>query len=240
MKRTHRANIELIKTVANRLGPLIDKVVFLGGAATGLLLTDTAAPDVRPTLDVDVIVEISSRTDYYRLEESLRGLGFKPDKEEGAPICRWVIEGIKVDVMPTDEKILGFSNRWYSPAIKDARVIELQGGMKIHMVTAPYFLATKIEAFYGRGNGDYMASHDMEDIMALLDGRPEVIDEIRSSPSELKDYLAETFREFTKNDKFLESLPGHLPPDPASQRRVPIVKERIERICETGGLEGIR
>lgn len=61
MRRTHRANIELINTVAKRLGPLLDRVVFLGGAATGLLITDTAAPDVRPTLDVDVVVEISSR-----------------------------------------------------------------------------------------------------------------------------------------------------------------------------------
>jgi len=231
MRRTHRANIELINTVAKRLGPLRDRVVFLGGAATGLLITDTAAPDVRPTLDVDVIVEISSRIDYYKLEESLRSLGFKPDQEEGAPICRWVIERIKVDVMPTDEKILGFSNRWYKPAIKDAREIELQGGMKINMVTAPYFLATKIEAFYGRGNGDYVASHDMEDIIALLDGRPEVIDEIMSSPSELRNYLAETFQAFLKNYKFLESLPGHLPPDPASQGRVPIVRARLEGIC---------
>mgnify|MGYP001576473414 CR=1 FL=1 len=82
MRRTHRANIELINTVANRLGPLLDKVVFLGGAATGLLITDTAAPDVRPTLDVDVIVEISSRMEYYRLEESLRTLGSSPTRRK--------------------------------------------------------------------------------------------------------------------------------------------------------------
>lgn len=233
MRRTHRANIELISTVANRLGPLLDRVVFLGGAATGLLITDTAAPDVRPTLDVDVIVEISSRMDYYRLEESLRNLGFKPDQDEGAPICRWIVDRIKVDVMPTDEKILGFSNRWYSPAIKGAREMELPGGTKIHIVTAPYFLATKIEAFYGRGKGDYMASHDMEDIIALFDGRPEIIDEIRSSTSELRNYLAETFQAFLKNNKFLESLPGHLPPDPASQGRVKVVKGRIEEIVNT-------
>lgn len=233
MRRTHRANVELIRTVANRLGPLLDKVVFLGGAATGLLITDTAAPDVRPTLDVDVIVEISSRLDFYKLEVSLRTLGFKPDQEEGAPICRWIIDRIKVDVMPTDEKILGFSNRWYSPAIKDAKEIELPSGIKIRMVTAPYFLATKIEAFYGRGKGDYMASHDMEDIIALIDGRPEIINEIGSSPSELRGYLAETFKACLEDDKFLESLPGHLPPDPASQGRVPIVKGRIEGICRS-------
>lgn len=234
MRRTHRTNIELIKTVANRLGPLIDKVVFLGGAATGLLITDTAAPDVRPTLDVDVIVEISTRLDYYKLEESLRALGFKPDQDEGAPICRWIIDRIKVDVMPTDEKILGFSNRWYRPAIKDATEMELPGGIKIHMVTSPYFLATKIEAFYGRGKEDYMASHDMEDIIALIDGRPEVIDEIRSSTPELRTYLAETFQSFLKDERFLESLPGHLPPDQASQGRVAVVKGRIEMICEVG------
>ena len=78
-----------------------------------------------------------------------------------------------------------------------------------------------------------MASHDMEDIIALLDGRPEIIDEIRSSPSELRNYLAETFQAFLKNNKFLESLPGHLPPDPASQGRVSMLRARIDGICRS-------
>ena len=107
--RTASANLAMIRYVAERLGDLRERVVFLGGAATTLLITDQAAPDVRPTLDVDVIVEIGSSPDYYRLGESLREIGFTEDASEGAPLCRWLIDGIRVDIMPTDEHILGFS-----------------------------------------------------------------------------------------------------------------------------------
>ncbi|MDY6847766.1 MAG: hypothetical protein AB7F20_07015 [Geoalkalibacter sp.] len=65
-------NLEMVRHVAERLGELRGQVVFLGGAATTLLITDEAAPDVRPTLDVDVIVEIGSSSEYYRLGETLR------------------------------------------------------------------------------------------------------------------------------------------------------------------------
>ena len=136
-------NLAMVKRVAELLGPLLPKVVFLGGAATGLLITDEAAPEVRATKDVDVIVEIFSRSDYYKLEETLRSLGFAQPTEEDVPLCRWVIGDIKVDVMPTDEKILGFSNKWYSPAIKNATEIFLEKGLEIRIVTAPYFIATK-------------------------------------------------------------------------------------------------
>jgi len=223
-------NLAMVKRVAKLLGPLLPKVVFLGGAATGLLITDEAAPEVRATKDVDVIVEILSRSDYYKLEDTLRSLGFAQSMEEDAPLCRWVIGDIKVDVMPTDEKILGFSNKWYSPAIKNATEIYLEKGLRTRIVTAPYFLATKIEAFYGRGKGDYIASHDMEDIIAIIDGRIELIDEVKDSDENLKKFLSEKFQRFLKTEAFLESLPGHLPPDPVSQARLPKITSRIEKI----------
>jgi hypothetical protein len=117
-------------------------------------------------------VEIASRGDYYRLSESLRDLDFTEDASEDAPVCRWLIDGIAVDVMPTDEEILGFSNQWYPQALRLATTMEIAEKMAIRVVTGPYFLATKIEAFYSRGKGDFIASHDMEDIVTLLDGRP--------------------------------------------------------------------
>lgn len=111
-----RTNLAMIELVARRLGELRKEVVFVGGASTALLITDPAAPDVRATTDVDVIVEVASTFDYYRLADKLRFLGFAEDTGEEAPMCRWRIDGIAVDVMPTDEGILGFSNRWYLPA----------------------------------------------------------------------------------------------------------------------------
>ena len=202
MINTRDINIRMIIAVAKRLGDLRDKVVFVGGCATGLFITDPAMPEVRATQDVDVIVEVASRMAYYRLEEELRLRGFKQDMSEDAPVCRWLVDRIKVDIMPTQEEILGFSNRWYLPAIKNADQLQLEDDLTIKLVSPPYFLATKIEAFNGRGGGDYLASHDMEDIITVLDGRPEIVTEIRSSSDDLKDFLSQTFRALLANAEF--------------------------------------
>jgi predicted nucleotidyltransferase len=225
-------NIRMIIHVAKHLGDLRDKVVFVGGCATGMFITDPAMPEGRATQDVDVIVEVTSRMEYHRLEAELRSRGFKQDMSENAPVCRWLVDAIKVDIMPTQEEILGFSNRWYLPAIKNADLIELEKELTIKLVSPPYFLATKIDAFKGRGGGDYMASHDMEDIITILDGRPEIISEIRSSSDDLKDFLSRTFRTLLANDEFLDSIPGHLSPDRASQTRLPMLIERLREIAE--------
>lgn len=231
MNRAVEANLAMIRCVAAHLGHLRERVVFLGGAATALLITDSAAPDVRVTVDVDVIVEIASKGDYYRLAESLRAAGFSEDASEGAPVCRWIVNGIAVDVIPTDAEILGFGNRWYAQALRSATVCNIDDDMAIRLVTAPYFLATKIDAFESRGAGDFIASHDLEDIVTLLDGRAEIVDEVRSSPEDVREYLAGKFREFLGNRSFLDALPGHLLPDPASQQRAPILLMRIKYIA---------
>ena len=225
-------NIRMIIAVAKRLGDLRDKVVFVGGCATGLFITDPAMPEVRATQDVDVIVEVTSRLAYYRLEEELRLRGFKQDMSENAPVCRWLVDRIKVDIMPTQEEILGFSNRWYLPAIKNADQLQLEDDLTIKLVSPPYFLATKIDAFNGRGGGDYLASHDMEDIITILDGRPEIVSEIKSSSDDLKDFLSRTFRAFLASADFRESIPGHLSPDRASQSRLPLLIRRLGEIEE--------
>jgi hypothetical protein len=106
------SNIKLLKQVARRLGPLLSEVVFVGGCTTGLFITDEAAAEVRPTFDVDVIAEITSYADYASFSERLQALGFVVDTSKGAPLCRWLIDDLKLDVMPIDEKILGFTNRW--------------------------------------------------------------------------------------------------------------------------------
>jgi predicted nucleotidyltransferase len=225
-------NLEMVLHVAKRFDTLLEKVVFLGGSATGLLITDPAAPDVRMTQDVDVIVEAATWIEYHRLEQELLNKGFVQDISEGAPICRWRVDGVIVDVMPVSEEILGFSNRWYSPAMQNSVLRELAPGQTIRLVAAPYFLATKIEAFHGRGNGDYLASHDLEDMITLIDGRKELLSEIMAAPANLRSFLADTFRCFLANPDFVECISGHLLPDKASQGRLPLVMQRMNSIAE--------
>ena len=185
---------------------------------------------MRETKDVDVIVEVTTRAEYYTLSKKLRELGFKEDQSEDAPLCRWVMKGVILDVMPTDSEILGFSNAWYPVAMKEAVEIELPNGNKIKIVTAPYFLATKLEAFEGRGNGDYLLSHDLEDLISVVDGRPEIIEEVRRSDEDVKNYLSEKFNILLGDSRFIEALPGKVPGDASSQLRIPIIIERLKKI----------
>jgi hypothetical protein len=165
-------------------------LAFLGGSITALLITDKAAPEVRPTYDVDAIAEISSYAAYADFSERLRKCGFTEDAGEGAPICRWRQKNTILDVMPLDEKILGFSNRWYKPALDSAVVHELGRELRVRVVTGIYFCATKLEAFAGRGKGDHQASRDLEDFIAVVDGRAELVKEIQGGSDDVRIYLA--------------------------------------------------
>ena len=234
--KQHSIHTEMIKNVAKKLGPLRSKVVFLGGSATGFHITDKAAPEIRATKDVDIIVEAASIVAYHKLEKMLMELGFFQKIQDDDPICRWYIDDIIVDVMPTDENILGFSNRWYLPAIKSSITIELEPDLEIKIVTAPYFLGTKLDAFFGRGKGDYLTSHDMEDIINFINGRAEVIEDIYNAKLDLKEFIVKSLKGFLEDELFLEALPGHLLPDQASQGRRSTILERIEKIIELGSV----
>ncbi len=225
-------NLELLKAAAKQLTPLLDELVFVGGCTTGLLITDEAASDVRPTLDVDAIAEITSYAEYSTFSERLRKLGFGEDDTEGAPICRWRKDQIELDVMPLDEKILGFSNRWYGAAMETSEEREIGTDLRVHVVTAPYFCATKLEAFKGRGHGDYLASHDLEDIVTVVDGRPELLEELRAAPQDVRSYIAAHIRRLLETDQFLDALPGYLLPDEASQGRIGILLARLGEISK--------
>lgn len=225
-------NIEIVTQAVKQLGELVNEMVFLGGCATGLLMTDSASPPIRQTRDVDALVQVSTRAEYYKLAEALRKKGFKEDTSEGAPMCRWQGDIVILDVMPTDARILGFGNKWYESAMDHAEKVELPSGHSISMVSAPYFLITKLEAFDGRGKGDYQLSHDIEDIIALLDGRVEVVDEVSHADDKLRHELSNRFSELLMKEHFIESIPGHMPPDEANQERASMIRQRISAMAE--------
>jgi hypothetical protein len=147
------------------------------------------------------------------------------------PICRWIAGDLILDLMPTDSSILGFSNHWYRPALENAQTTRI-GQHEIRIVTAPYFLATKLEAFHGRGKNDFRMSRDLEDIVTVIDGRSEIVDEVHLAPEDLRNYLSEEFRASLSNRDFLEALPGHLLPDAASQQRLALVMRRIQKLAD--------
>lgn len=221
-------NLARLADAAKRLVPLLDQIAFVGGCVTGLLLTDPAAAAVRPTLDIDAIVAIASYAEFTLLENRLRELGFRESPAEGAPICRWLSGDLILDLMPTDPSILGFGNPWYRPALENAQRTRI-GEYEIWLITAPYFLATKLEAFRGRGMNDFR-SHDLEDIVTVIDGRPEIAGEVRLAAADLQKYLSEEFEALLSNRGFIDALPGHLLPDSASQQRLGLVVKRMHEL----------
>ena len=142
MVRALNPNIAILGAAVAGLGPVSDQMVFLGGCATGLLITDPAASPIRATRDVDVVIEVASLAQYYRISESLGDRGFFEDRAEQSPICRWVGHGVLLDVMPTDPDILGFGSEWYERAFTAAQEHELPSGHTIRLISAPYFLIT--------------------------------------------------------------------------------------------------
>ena len=190
----------------------------MGGCATALLINNEAAPEVRPTLDVDLIVDVISWSAYHSIEEELRKLGFTQAFDEQDIICRWKIDSVIVDIMPTDEKILEFSNPWYKSACQNALLATLSNNLIVKHITAPHFIATKIEAFNGRGNGDVLMSHDMEDIISVVDGRKTILNDLSSCDKQLKSFIANEVKKWTGNNDFEDVLPGMLPPEYAASQ----------------------
>lgn len=213
--------------VAERLGDIADEVVFVGGMIRDLLITDPAAGPARPTDDVDCIVDVS-RAQYYFLTEKLRERGFREDTDEDAPLCRWIVDGIRVDVMPVNPEVLGFSNVWYASGMKHA--VQVSGEPHIRIVDAAHFCATKIEAFLERGAGDYY-HHDIEDLVAVIIDRACIVQEIAAAPDDVREFIAENVARFLSVERFIDALPGHLMPDEASQARLPLLTKRLEAIA---------
>jgi hypothetical protein len=228
-----RTNTELLEIAARILEPLLPEIVFVGGCTAALLITDPAASLARVTYDVDVIAEIVSYADYIAFSERLRAIGLEEDSREGAPLCRWRSGELTLDLMPLDATILGFSNRWYPEALRKAEKLRLPSGLLLRVITAPLFLATKFEAFQSRGKEDYLASSDLEDVVAVVDGRPSLPDEVKGSSGEVRTYIAQAVKRLLHEQRFLDALPGYLLPDPANQARF---EPLMATLGELGGL----
>ena len=221
-------NIELLTSIANAMGELREQVVFVGGCATGLLITQPNVADARATQDVDAIVEVASLVGYHALASKLMKLGFKQTMADNTPPFRWFWNRMQLDLVPLDEKVLGFANRWYKPGFEAAVVAMLPSGLQLRHLSAPYFMATKLEAFKDRGNNDVYLSHDLEDIISVVDGREELLGELSAAPSKVRNFVAQTFQGILKHADFTNALPGIV----SQSARTGIVLQRFSKIAE--------
>ncbi len=212
---------EMLVAVARALGDdLLKEVAFLGGCTTGLLLTDKVSKEaVRYTDDVDLITHVIGFSGWIKFQTRIKKRGFKDSIEDNIN-CRMRLNDLIVDFMPDDEKILGYSNRWYGQALKEAKDYELQDNLTIQLVTPVFFIATKLEAYKGRGNNAPLQSRDIEDILNVFDGRDELVEEINHASLNLRSYIS----------KELVSLLEHPDFEYAVQSTAQGQRDREERI----------
>jgi predicted nucleotidyltransferase len=224
---------EMLKAVALALGDeLRARLVFVGGCTTALYITDPITLEgVRATDDIDLIVDLAGFAEWAVLMARLRERGFTEAADDNV-ICRMKLGELKVDFMPDDKAILGFSNRWYAKGIETAVPAALEEGLEIRHLTSPLFVATKLEAYLGRGGDDLIGSRDAEDILLLVDGREELVEEIAAAEPDIRAYIAEQITAVLEDPNFDHFLEGNVR-GPAG--RTDIVYDRLIAISRLEG-----
>ncbi|MBK8070777.1 MAG: hypothetical protein IPK34_01600 [Ramlibacter sp.] len=193
-----------------------------------MLITQPLVADARATEDVDAIVEVVSLARYHALAEQLMAQGFRQTMADNTPPFRWYWHGMQLDLVPLDEKVLGFANRWYQPGFEAAATATLPSGLVLRHLSAPYFMATKLEAFKDRGNNDVYLSHDLEDVITVVDGREELINELASASPDVRQFVAHTLRGVLRHTDFTNVLPGIV----SQSTRTGLVLQRLTQISE--------
>jgi predicted nucleotidyltransferase len=226
LKNTH-INLQVVDKVAGLLGQLNDEVVYVGGAVASLYITEKAADLPRPTKDVDVSIQLGSISEWEQLRERLAQLRIFPDQTSKV-MYRYKYEDIIIDFIPTEATAIGPTNRWLKPGFEHAFKVEL-GENHINILPLPFYLATKWEAYKGRGGEDPRTSHDFEDIIYILDNNQDVFEKVTEAPEDVKKFLASMAKEILKHNSFPEIVESHMEyseiPD-----RFPMLKEKLEAI----------
>ncbi len=203
---------------------------FLGGSVLSILVNDPTIDAIRVTKDIDVVVGVRTRSEFHREERELEARGFRHDTSDDAPICRWLADGIVVDVLPAREEVLGWRSQWFEQALQAAQVVDIEGHL-IKVVTAPFFVALKLEAFEDRGNGDFISSTDFEDVICLFNGRRNIVDEIMAQPV-VCDGIRSKFSRYMRNTDLEDAVLGFVQTESEPEERFRTIMSAFRRLAE--------
>lgn len=201
---------------------------FLGGSVLSILVNDPTIDAIRVTKDIDVVVGVRTRSEFHREERELEARGFRHDTNDDAPICRWLADGIVVDVLPAREEVLGWRSQWFEQALQAAQVVDIEGHL-IKVVTAPFFVALKLEAFEDRGQGDFLGSTDFEDVICLFNGRRNVVDEIMAQPV-VCDGIRSKFSRHIQNTDLEDAVLGFVQTESDPEERFRAIMSAFRRL----------
>jgi hypothetical protein len=221
-----REILDALETVAEGLQHFSKPVVYVGGSTVPLYLDPSDQIPARPTKDIDCVVEAITWLDYAKIETELRTFGFYDSAMQGAPRCRRVYRGIVIDLMPTEDALIGFSTKWYKEGFQNAQNYTLPSGRIIKLFTLPYFFLSKLEAIFDRAK-DLRLSLDLEDIVTIIAGRQNVLNDLFPLKIELKT----SFEKIIARTDFNEAIYGHLPASPIYFRNADEVLKIIYKLC---------
>ena len=229
MAENRQVNLEIVEKIALALGEINDEVIYVGGAVISLYVTDETAEQPRPTMDIDISVQISSYSQMDQFRERLARKNIYPAPSETVTY-RFIHEDILIDFIPFEETWLGPTNRWLKPGFKEAYPVTI-GKATIKILPISYFLATKWEAFKNRGDDPRM-SHDFEDIIYILDNNSSILDDIASTDQDVQLFLKEMSKEILSHSSLNEIIECHLNPFEANERREFVIKilKQIEEL----------
>jgi hypothetical protein len=222
-------SVRRLKRIAARLGPMAGEVVFIGGAIAPLLQTATPFDEVRPTKDVDGVFASGSYGQGVAIGERLRALGFSQMAESGDHAHRWrTPDGDLFDLVPAGDHLGASGQEWDRAAFRDPVRVDLGDGIVARHANAPAFVALKLAAYHDRGKRDPHASHDLEDVLALLVSRPTIEDEMAAADPAVRRSVEEEIADLLARSDIEDLLAGHLnnAQDPAAVIR--LARKRLE------------
>lgn len=224
-------NNAIIKRVANALGELNEKVIYVGGATVSLYVNDPAADDVRPTKDVDISIKVASFVELEDIREQLTDKGFIQSSDLDV-ICRFKLEDILVDVMATKPIAWAPANPWFEKGFEKLEKTKVND-ITIQIMPLTFFLASKFTAFHDRGGNDPRFSHDLEDIIYIIDNRTDwhqIL--INEQDQEVKEFLINEFRNILTSNKIQEAILGNLFYE-TQDKRFSMIMDKINQVVNS-------
>lgn len=226
----HSRNLSQIIRVAEGLGSQASHIVFTGAGTLELYLDDPAAPEVHPASSVSGIFRGQTLLEFYAFTRELGSLGFvRLDPADSLPV-NWAYGQVPVRLYPSHPEPAGFRNRWFEEGVFHARSCQLSEQLRIRILTSPYFMAAKMEAFQQRGGGHFRSSPDFEDIVFLLAYCTRIRQEIEASFYSVRDYIRSQMQRYLQHPALVEGIYQVLPFD-ASEWELRKVLEVMQQVA---------
>jgi hypothetical protein len=194
----------LFRNTAKRMQPMLEELVFAGGCSTSLLFSE--ADFIRPTPPqwLDVIASTQGDLGHMALTIKLKEMGMREDTIFGRG--RWKMGALTVCFWNVDPVFSPFASRFLPEAFSMPRKYPVAPDMKVKLVNPAFFLALKIEAFQGRGQGNYQTSDDLNDLVALLSARAELAFDLKLTAPHVRTFVQKQLAELKPKSDFLEAI----------------------------------